>query len=269
VNNIWDKIEKKIKLYRTIYYLSKFEKRIIYNAFKIGLLWDFLNPLIQIMIYYFVFNIRLGGDRFLSDNIPYIFWLIGGLVPWLFMNGTIIQGSKSMLQKIGLATRVGFPSKVLPMITLYTNFSRFLLMLLIFTGLLIVNRVSLTWYILQLFYYIPFMLFFLYNLTLLLSILTIIFRDMTNIISSMMKILFYMSGITVVIDSTKNGILDQILMLNPINYFIEGIRHSFLSTNLFYENKEMMFFMIISNLLIYLTGTLLYIRYQEKLFEYL
>ncbi|EOH92554.1 ABC transporter permease [Enterococcus villorum] len=269
MNNVWDKIEKKIKSYRTIYYLSKFEKRNIYSGFRIGLLWDFLNPLIQIMIYYFVFNIRLGSDRFLSDNIPYIFWLIGGLIPWLFMNATIVQGSKSMLQKISLATRVGFPSKVLPMITLYTNLSRFLLMLLIFTGLLIINQVPLTLYILQLFYYIPFMIFFLYSLTLLLSILTIIFRDMTNIISSMMKILFYMSGITVVINSKENGLIDQILALNPINYFIEGIRHSFLSTNLFYENKGLMLFMITSTLLIYLTGILLYKKYQEKLFEYL
>lgn len=269
MNNIWDKIEKKIKLYRTIYYLSKFEKRTIYNTFKIGLLWDFLTPLIQIMIYYFVFNVRLGSDRFLSDNVPYIFWLIGGLIPWLFINGTIVQGSKIMLQKVGLATRVGFPSKVLPMITLHTNFSRFLLMLLIFTGLLIVNQVPFTLHILQLFYYIPFMLFFLYSITLLLSILTVIFRDMTNIISSMMKILFYMSGITVVIDRVQNGLLDQILMLNPINYFIEGIRYSFLSTHLFYEDKGMMLFMITSNLLIYLTGNVIYKKYQEKLFEYL
>ncbi|HGF7846775.1 TPA: hypothetical protein ACF1U2_002668, partial [Enterococcus hirae] len=96
-----------------------------------------------------------------------------------------------------------------------------------------------------------------------------IFRDMTNIISSMMKILFYISGITVVIDSKENGLIDQILMLNPINYFIEGIRDSFLSTNLFYENKGLMLFMITSTLLIYLTGLLLYKKYQEKLFEYL
>ena len=75
------KLLKEIFSYRQmIYSLVKKDLRGRYKGSILGFLWTFLNPLLQLAVYTFVFSIvlRAGIERF------YLFLFVA-LVPWIFL----------------------------------------------------------------------------------------------------------------------------------------------------------------------------------------
>ena len=51
-----------------------------YKGSFLGILWSFLNPLLQVFVYYLVFPYLMRGAGI--DN--YLVYLITGIVPWTF-----------------------------------------------------------------------------------------------------------------------------------------------------------------------------------------
>lgn len=55
-----------------------------YKGSVLGVIWSFLNPLLQVFVYYLVFPYLLG------NVIPnYLIYLITGLIPWTFFLSTV------------------------------------------------------------------------------------------------------------------------------------------------------------------------------------
>ena len=55
-----------------------------YKNSVLGVLWSFLNPLLQICVYWFVFGMIMG-----SSEPNYVVFLCCGLIPWTFFAATI------------------------------------------------------------------------------------------------------------------------------------------------------------------------------------
>ena len=69
---------------RMLYYsLVRNDFRTRYNGSAFGVVWGFIQPLVTVMVYWFVFQVGLrAGAR--PDGTPYILWLICGMVPWFY-----------------------------------------------------------------------------------------------------------------------------------------------------------------------------------------
>ena len=80
-----------MKIFKELYNYREFLKTSIKKEFRgkykksfLGVLWSFLNPLFQLLIYALVFPFILKSE---VDN--YIVFLIVALMPWNFFNMTI------------------------------------------------------------------------------------------------------------------------------------------------------------------------------------
>ena len=85
------KICKEIYQYRQmIFSLVKKDLRGRYKGSVLGFLWTFINPLMQLVVYTFVFTyiMKAGIDK-------YYLYLFVALIPWIFFSSAITGGSSS------------------------------------------------------------------------------------------------------------------------------------------------------------------------------
>ena len=80
-----------------------------YKGSALGFLWTFLNPLLQLLVYTFLFSVILK-----SNIDKYYLHLFVALVPWIFFSTSINAGSGCVLNQSALVTKIYFPREVLP-----------------------------------------------------------------------------------------------------------------------------------------------------------
>src|SRR5690625_266776 len=105
LKSIKDIIKEQIEYRDLILRMAQFETKGMYQTHYLGSLWQYLNPAIQVAIYYTVFGIGLRGGGATDGEVPFLVWLLLGLIPWFFIAPTMIQGSNSVHQKVNLVSR--------------------------------------------------------------------------------------------------------------------------------------------------------------------
>ena len=70
---------------KLIFALAKNDFKTKYAGSYFGTVWAFIQPVVTICVYWFVFGLALrgGADR----GVPFVLWLVAGLVPWFFFSG--------------------------------------------------------------------------------------------------------------------------------------------------------------------------------------
>ena len=104
------KICKEIYQYRQmIFSLVKKDLRGRYKGSVLGFLWTFINPLMQLVVYTFVFTyiMKAGIDK-------YYLYLFVALIPWIFFSSSITGGSSSIVAQKDLIKKMYFPREVIP-----------------------------------------------------------------------------------------------------------------------------------------------------------
>ena len=120
-------------MYR-IYSIAKYELLADMHDSKLGMFWNFANPAIQVLTYWFVFGVVF--NRKAVDEIPYIVWMLGGMVVWFFISPCITDGCNAVFKKVDVITKMKFPVSILPMTVilqkLFDHFCLFVIMVVIF-----------------------------------------------------------------------------------------------------------------------------------------
>ena len=253
---------------KRILILSRYEMKGSYQAYYLGKLWEILNPLIQIMIYYFIFGIRLGANRYIDRDIPYLLWMIAGLIPWLFLSSSIVQSTNSVHSKAQLINRMNFPVSTLPLISIVTCTRKFFIMNILFIPILLINNIEFSPITMQFAFYFILLIFFLDGLGLFLSTITVFFRDFTHILSSLIRLLFYISGVTIEVGNKQNSGIDRLLSMNPLNFYIEGFRDSYFSRRLFLEKYELLILNICIILFLFISGSIMQVSLKKHFSDY-
>ncbi len=83
-----------------------------YAGSALGITWAFLQPIITIVLYWFVF--QLGFKSQPVENFPFILWLLPGLVPWFFLSDAICNATSSLVEYSYLVKKVLFHINILP-----------------------------------------------------------------------------------------------------------------------------------------------------------
>ncbi|EJW18357.1 ABC-type polysaccharide/polyol phosphate export system, permease component [Paenibacillus alvei DSM 29] len=84
------------KNYKLILELSKKDIKSKYLGSFMGVLWAFVHPLISILVYWTVFQV--GFKTVPVDNIPFVLWLLSGMVPWLFISESWANATNSITE---------------------------------------------------------------------------------------------------------------------------------------------------------------------------
>lgn len=110
---------------------TKKEIRGKYKASVLGVLWSFINPLLQVLVYAIVFPFIMRGAG--TDN--YIVYLITGIIPWTFFTNVVSGGTPCIKYNAGIIKKVYFPREILPIslcLSALINFGISCIIILIF-----------------------------------------------------------------------------------------------------------------------------------------
>ena len=78
-----------------IFQLAKNDFKKKYAGSYLGIVWAFVQPVVTVMVYWFVFGmIRSSSPR----PVPFVLWLIAGLIPWFFFQDGLINGTNALLE---------------------------------------------------------------------------------------------------------------------------------------------------------------------------
>lgn len=213
--------------------LAKNDFKVKYLGSYLGIFWAFINPIILIMIYWFVFQI--GFRSMPIGDIPFILWLVAGIVSWFFISEAIAVGTNSILDNSYLVKKVVFKVSLLPIIKMLSTLFIHIIFLLIVIILFWVYGYGVDIYYLQIFYFLFGTITLVYGISLVTSSLAIFSKDVGQIVSVILQFGFWLTPIFWSFSIVPSNIQFW-FKLNPVYYLVEGYRNTFIYKRWFWED---------------------------------
>lgn len=257
---------------KQILLLAKNELIKTYKGAVIGPLWAVVKPAFTIFVYWFAFScgikqlktlhLDIGGAQ--PFSIDFFTFMFIGIIPWFFIQDSITQGAKELRINRQFITKVKFPVST---ILTYTEVSRLFvhLILMAFMYAYVLFTIGPSWYNLQFFLYCPLMFIFFLALTWSTAPMSAFSKDFESLIVSVMSGIFWLSGIMYNSYGFDSPFLNKLMLINPINFFVNGYRNCFLYNRPFYANKTECLVFAIEFVVIFALGIFNYNRLREKL----
>lgn len=253
-------------LYR-IFSIAKYDVLSENRDSKIGILWGILDPLIQIMTYWFAFGIGIRGGADI-DGVPFINWMLVGLVPWFFVSSTIRKGTVSIHKRANIITKMKFPISILPTTEVVKELFTHLISIIILLVFLLVNGVEFKFYMIRVIYYLFASILFSISFSMVTSVLNMITRDVKKIINASMRLLIYVTPVLWSMDKLPSwGLL--IVKLNPLFYIINGYRNSLLYNVPILSDLKHLFYFWSIVIILFLVGCKLLYTFKQRLIDFI
>lgn len=252
--------------------LSKTELIKTYKGAALGPGWAVVKPAFTLFVYWFAFTIGLRSSGFSGVTIDGTLYemsrftfLLVGFIPWFFIQESILQGSKAIRNNRQYVTKVRFPvSTIMTFTSLSRLYVHIALTMIMYLILCFTTPFGPNWYNLQFFIYMPIMFAFFLFLTWSMAPMCAFSPDLVNGINSFMSGVFWLSGI--IYNSYElDAPLKQIMMLNPINFFVNGYRNTFLYHRPFYANKTELIIFLVEFVFVFVFGVFNYNRLRKRL----
>lgn len=218
--------------------LAKNDFKTKYAGSYLGIVWAFIQPVITILVYWFVFSVgfRSGtGDL----GVPFVLYLVAGIVPWFFFQDALTGGTNSLLEYNYLVKKVVFNISVLPVVKIISAMFVHAFFVLFTIVLYAAYGKFPDLYYLQIIYYSGCVFMLVLGLSYATSAIVIFFRDLTQIINIVLQVGVWLTPIMWIVENTPlvgNPVIMKILKLNPMYYIVSGYRDIFLMKNWFWEH---------------------------------
>lgn len=265
-------IKEQIENFYLVRRLSLYELKSENKSNYLGMAWEIINPVIQILIYWFVFgSIRQRADVEISpgNEVPFILWLVAAFVLWTFFYQATILGSKSIYSRLLMLSKMNFPMSVIPNIVMFSQFYIHLSMLLITVILFQLYGYFLSIYFIQIIYFMVATFCLVFSISLITSTLSTIIRDVHMLLNATLRMLLYLSPILWQITILDDP-LPTLLKLNPLYYLIEGYRAALFGTEWYFIEHfqyTMYFWGLVAVLFIF--GATLHMKFRRHFIDYL
>src|SRR5215211_1538624 len=107
-----------------------------YRGSVLGFFWSFINPLLLLLVYSFVFSYVMPAahDKRIE---PYALFMFCGILPWTWFSSSLSEASGILISGGNLIKKVLFPAEILPIVTVLANMVHFFFGLVILAGFLI------------------------------------------------------------------------------------------------------------------------------------
>lgn len=258
ISEIWN---NKIRLMR----LASYELKSQHGGTFFGFLWNFLNPALQILVYWFVFAIglRRGND---IDGVPYIVWLVIGIICWYYMNQAMLGADMSVINFSDVLKRMKFPIAIVPAKTIASNLITHVCSMVIVFAVVLIGGAKISSSIWLLPYYIFASTFFILGYSLIASTINVLFRDFHNLSNTAMRFLFFISPVMWE-PSEDSEILVMIMKINPFAYILNGYRDTILYGWNFSENLDTGLIFWAISIVMFITGCFMHMRMRHKFID--
>lgn len=261
-----DKTPAVLLMLRDIFGNRGLVKELAKNDFKkkfagsyFGILWAFVNPIVTICVYWFVFTVGMRGVSNAVNGYPYVLWLIAGLVPWFHFSEILSSGTNVLLEYTYLVKKIVFNISILPVVKIVTaaiiHFFFVLLMVVIFLGMGYMPTV----YLLQIPYYLVALWVLAAGMEFITSAIVVFFKDLSQVVTIFLQVLIWITPImwqdTQML--SNHPVIARVIQLNPMYYIVRGYRDAMIYHRWFWEDPAMtLYFWIVAVVLLILGSSI-------------
>ncbi len=197
-----------------------------YKGSFLGVLWSFLNPLLQVVVYWIVFPYLMGRAG-TADN--YLCYLVTGIIPWTFLTTVATLGTPCIKNNEGIIKKVYFPREVLPISQVLSSLVNFFISCIIILIFCIGTGAGISYHLV----FLPVVAFVQAVLNLgivfILSSVCVYVQDVEFIVTFLLNMGFYGTPILYQLKMfEKAGVLVRLIQLNPMTTIIGAYRDIFL-----------------------------------------
>ena len=247
-------IKEIISRRKLIWDLSKadFKKRFVGSYF--GMVWMFVQPVVTVLIYFCIFQLGFKSVPPVP-GIPYVLWLVPGIVPWFFFSEALNTITNCLQEYHYLVKKVVFQLEVLPVIKLLSSLMvhAFFVLIMIIMTLCYGKTPTATW--LQVIYYTFAASMLALAVGYFTSAVNVFFKDMAQIVSICLQ--FGMWMVPIMYQESMFAdipLVPTLLKINPFYYIVAGYRDSILTGNWFFERPTMTLYFWGVTCLLFLIG---------------
>jgi lipopolysaccharide transport system permease protein len=194
------------------------DMKLRYKRSVLGIAWTLLNPLMQLLVFLFVFNVVL------PLNIPhYSSFLFTGILVWNWFQGSLNQATGAIVDNRELLRRPGFSMAILPIVTVTSHLLHFLLALPVLLLFLMLDGRQLTNAIFALPVVMALQFILILGLAYLVATFHVTFRDTQYLLNVLLNLFFYLTPVFYEA-STIPARYQPLYRLNPMVVLIDAYR---------------------------------------------
>jgi ABC-type polysaccharide/polyol phosphate export permease len=253
---------KTVNRIERILLIAQTDFHIRYYGSKLGVLWAFINPFFQILVYYFAFTYLMGT----GSQPNFILYLFTGIITWQFFSETSSASIRLFLSKRFILQNIKINKIDFFISLLISKFRGFLVNFGIFIAfsLLFFDPVY-SWNLLYLIPVLLGLLLFSIGITFILATLFIFFRDLDHLWSIVLMAGFW--AVPIIWDYKIVCQKYPFMLYNPLTTYIINIRQILLENSV--PDLEHLYIALIVSSIVAISGYFFMQNSSKKALEFL
>ena len=166
------------------------EMRMQYKHSFMGFAWSLLNPLMHLLVFYFIFRVVLTLDMQRFSSHVFI-----GLLVWEWLQGGLTQAANAITGNRELVRRPGFNLAILPIVTNITRMMDFVFSLPVLLVILLIENAQLGPRLLVLPFLMGLQFFLILGFSYLVASTNVLFRDTQHLLGVILRLFFFLTPI--------------------------------------------------------------------------
>ncbi len=247
---------------KLIWKLAQNDFKTRYAGSTMGRVWAFVQPVVTVAMYYFVFGLIFPARAQLAASgieAPYVVWLTAGLVPWFYFNEALVSGTSALIEYNYLVKKVVFKISILPIIKIIAATFIHVFFACVMLVMYFCYGFKPDIHLLQLVYFSLCMFVLVLACSYATCAIVVFFKDLSQIIQIVLQIGMWATPI--LWDITQ--IPEQyriIFKLNPVFYIVNGYRSALFEKQWFWEDFYSTMFFWITTAVVFCLGSLIFKR---------
>lgn len=201
-----------------------------YKRTALGWGWSLINPLVQVVVFTFVFRLIFRAEPPAGangvDSFPV--WILCGLLAWNYFVTATNTGIASLTDNANLVQKTYFPRVLLVASATIAQVVTLLIELGVLTVILVVVGIIPLLWLPPLALFVLLLACFSTGLALVLSVTNVYFRDTSHLMGLVFQMWFYTTPVIYpyrqLLDNVDIGWLVTVYELNPMFHVVEGFR---------------------------------------------
>lgn len=199
---------------------------------RLGQLWQVLDPVFTMAIYWFLFGFLLGGRGSVEN---YTGFLAAGVFSFALIRQSITVGSRAISGNLGLVRAIHFPRAVLPLAVVVKQFRIFMISIPLMIIILLITGERVTWNWLLAPIGLLLMTMFSLGMAFIFARMVAAVQDVADVLPYFLRIWGYMSGVMIpIVDRLDRlGVPPWavfIIEVNPGTVYLNIMRDALMNT---------------------------------------
>ena len=255
---------KDIWRYRELFFFLSWRDIIVrYKQTAIGVLWAVLRPVLQTVLFVFVFK---GVAKMPSEGdppVPYTLLVFSAMLPWQFFASALTEASNSLISNANMISKIYFPRLIMPASAVIVALTDFFISVAMLAVLMLWFGIAPTWRLLFLIPLTGIAFLASFGTGLWLAALNVEYRDFRYVLPFIVQFGFFASPV----GYSSSRIPEKwrlLYSMNPMVGVIDGFRWSITGVSAFFNWPG--FFVSLSLVALLAVSGIWYFRRTEREF---